>query len=153
MAANRRNAQKSTGPRTEAGKEASSRNALKHGILSKQAISELEDGAAFDALLVQLVGELEPVSVIESALVERIALLLWREMRLAVSEAAQIAETIELMAKFGHQAPPVPAIGSQLLVGRYQTMLSKQMREALSDLRQEQERRLSRIDVVKGRLD
>ncbi len=32
LAANRRNAQKSTGPTTEAGKEASRRNALKHGM-------------------------------------------------------------------------------------------------------------------------
>ena len=34
LQANRANAQRSTGPRTEAGKAASRRNALKHGILS-----------------------------------------------------------------------------------------------------------------------
>lgn len=35
LLANRANAQRSTGPRTESGKEASRRNALKHGILSR----------------------------------------------------------------------------------------------------------------------
>jgi len=35
LQANRANAQRSTGPRTEAGKAASRRNALKHGILSR----------------------------------------------------------------------------------------------------------------------
>jgi hypothetical protein len=34
IAANRRNAQRSTGPKTEAGKERASRNALCHGLAS-----------------------------------------------------------------------------------------------------------------------
>jgi hypothetical protein len=38
IAANRRNAQKSTGPQTPAGRAVSKMNALKHGILSKEAV-------------------------------------------------------------------------------------------------------------------
>ena len=38
VAANRRNAQKSTGPRTAAGRAVSKVNALKHGILSTQML-------------------------------------------------------------------------------------------------------------------
>lgn len=153
IAANRRNAGKSTGPRTTEGKAASSRNALKHGLLSKQAVSDLEDTSAFNALLAQLVDELEPVSVIECALVERIAILLWRERRLAQAETVQIDEAIAIMSAFGKNPPPVPALGSQVLVGRYQTMLSRQLRDALADLRREQDRRLSQINVLNSSAD
>ena len=40
--ANRRNAQNSTGPRTEAGKERSSRNAVRHGLTAETVIEPLE---------------------------------------------------------------------------------------------------------------
>jgi len=42
LQANRANAKRSTGPRTEAGKAASCRNALKHGILSRSVDLPLE---------------------------------------------------------------------------------------------------------------
>lgn len=154
IAANRRNAAKSTGPRTAGGKAASSRNALKHGVLSKQALSEYEDIQTFQTLLAKLVEELEPVSVIECTLVERIAILLWREKRLAETEAREIDRITSTSSSFtlGNRNNAL-SLKSQVLVGRYQTMLSRQMRDAFLDLRLEQERRLSRIDVLKGDLD
>ncbi|KPF61794.1 hypothetical protein [Porphyrobacter sp. AAP60] len=91
--------------------------------------------------------------MVESVPVERIATLLWREKLFALAEAAKIAENIGFMAKFGEQIPLVPAIGNQLLVGRYQTVLSHQLREALNDRRQKQERQLFRIDVLNGSMD
>lgn len=51
LEANRRNAQLSTGPRTEAGKAASSRNAWKHGLTSQAAKMALGNGAASVAKL------------------------------------------------------------------------------------------------------
>ena len=47
IAANRKNAKKSTGPKTAKGKARSSRNALKHGLLSRQVVLADEDGEAF----------------------------------------------------------------------------------------------------------
>ena len=47
MAANRANAQKSTGPRTEEGKAISSQNALKHGVYSRSDILDGEFQEAF----------------------------------------------------------------------------------------------------------
>ena len=41
--ANRRNALKSTGPKTPVGREKSKRNALKHGLLSKAIVIETGD--------------------------------------------------------------------------------------------------------------
>ena len=44
---NRQNALRSTGPRTSEGKAASSKNALRHGLLSKQVTLPDEDPDAF----------------------------------------------------------------------------------------------------------
>ena len=46
--ANRENAKKSTGPRTEEGKARVSLNALKHGLLARDAVLPSEDPAEFD---------------------------------------------------------------------------------------------------------
>ena len=45
--ANRQNAKKSTGPRTEDGKASTSQNALKHGLLARDAVLPGEDPADF----------------------------------------------------------------------------------------------------------
>ncbi len=51
--ANRRNARRSTGPRTAAGKAISKNNAVKHGVLSSNAVSAYEDREQYDALQAQ----------------------------------------------------------------------------------------------------
>ena len=74
FAANRRNAQRSTGPRTAAGKTISSWNSLRHGLLSKRLI-EFNDQKAtqFSDLLASLQQDLEPIGTLEQLLVEKIA--------------------------------------------------------------------------------
>src|ERR1700692_2671477 len=47
--ANRRNALKSTGPRTESGKQASRGNAVRHGLTAETVIGALEDAADYRA--------------------------------------------------------------------------------------------------------
>jgi len=89
--ANRRNAQKSTGPRTSEGKSAVSQNAVKHGLLvrqdarlggaSRSQIISSESQADFDLYRQQLLDELVPVSPMESMLAERIVTLSWRLKR------------------------------------------------------------------------
>ena len=44
VVANRRNAQKSTGPITRGGKNHSKRNSLKHGLLSREVVIRSGDG-------------------------------------------------------------------------------------------------------------
>ncbi len=62
-AANRSNAQKSTGPRTEAGKAQSRRNALKHGLCAVVIAVPDEDPALFDARLELWDRELNPAGL------------------------------------------------------------------------------------------
>ncbi len=79
--ANRRNAQKSTGPRTSEGKAAVSQNAVKHGLLTRHDVISSESQADFDLYHQQLLDELTPVSPMESMLAERIVTLSWRLKR------------------------------------------------------------------------
>jgi len=79
--ANRRNAQKSTGPRTSEGKAAVSQNAVKHGLLTRQDVINSESQADFDLYRQQMLAELAPVSPMESMLAERIVSLSWRLKR------------------------------------------------------------------------
>ena len=88
--ANRANAKRSTGPKSDAGKTRSRMNALKHGFSSQEIVLEGEDPDQFDALRAQLEAEFDPNSVIERELVDRLAALLWRLRRVPVLEAALI---------------------------------------------------------------
>ena len=49
LEANRRNALRSTGPRTEAGKQQSRTNALRHGLTAETVVGILEDAEDYKA--------------------------------------------------------------------------------------------------------
>jgi len=87
LAANRRNAQKSTGPKTPGGKAVSSKNSIRHGLLARDVILKDEDQRAFEAMQTALVEELRPLGEIERQLVDRIIGALWRLRRLGRVEA------------------------------------------------------------------
>ena len=89
--ANRRNAQKSTGPKTPEGKRAVRLNALRHGLLSKEVLLPGEDGEALGELGERLWAELQPVGALENLLVDRIVAAVWRLGRLGRVEAGIFA--------------------------------------------------------------
>ena len=93
--ANRRNALKSTGPKTEKGKRVSRWNPLKHGLLAREVVIQTgekrEDPAEFKSLLTQLGKSLEPKGVLEEMMVEGIAVCYWRWRRAIRCEAGEIA--------------------------------------------------------------
>jgi exonuclease VII large subunit len=98
LAANRHNAQRSTGPRTPKGKARSRWNALKHGVLAQAIIPEsllpCESRREFDRLLATLRGEFTPQSAIEEMLVETVATCYWRLGRILRAEAAAISRRL-----------------------------------------------------------
>ena len=66
--ANRANARLSTGPRTAAGKQRSSLNALTHGLTSRSPVLGTEDPAAYQHHCRQFLDEYQPATPTESQL-------------------------------------------------------------------------------------
>src|SRR6185437_15922910 len=85
-AANRANAQKSTGPRTADGKKRSSRNAIAHGIFSREVVLANEERALFKELRSGLMKSLKPQDVLELMLFEQIVSAQWRLRRVHRAE-------------------------------------------------------------------
>ncbi len=79
------NGAKSKGPKTEAGKIASSRNAIKHGLTSS-ILSVREDPEEFAATLAAWTSQLRPETEAERRLVRRIAIAEFRLERIVLIE-------------------------------------------------------------------
>jgi hypothetical protein len=87
IAANRRNARKSTGPKTAAGKDRAKGNALKHGLTAAQITVFDERPEDFESLYSGLLAALIPSGALEEQLVERIVVCAWRLRRVYRIEA------------------------------------------------------------------
>jgi hypothetical protein len=79
--ANRRNSLKSTGPKTEAGKQTSRCNAVRHGLTAETVIGVLEDAEDYKAFEASITADYDAQSAVERELVLRLASLLWRLRR------------------------------------------------------------------------
>jgi hypothetical protein len=89
--ANRRNALRSTGPKTPKGKQISRLNALTHGLRAKDVvIPGQEDPAEFEAILRELREDRKPQGHLEIHLVEQIGMALWRLRRVYRAENGEI---------------------------------------------------------------
>ena len=84
--ANRRNALQSSGPKTEAGKEVSRRNAVRHGLTAETVIGALEDAEDYKAFEAAVIADYDAQSAVERELVLRLASLLWRLRRATAME-------------------------------------------------------------------
>ena len=88
--ANQQNAKKSTGPTSVEGKQKVSANRITHGILSTKLLLVGESSQDYQSLLNDLQAQLRPVGVLELSLVEKVAVILWRQRRLVGAETAVI---------------------------------------------------------------
>lgn len=86
IAANRRNAAKSTGPRTDAGKRASSLNAYTHGLISQILVMTDEQAEAYERFTDAIVQDLRAVGAMEIQIARSIADTEWRINRAAAIE-------------------------------------------------------------------
>ena len=147
---NRRNAQRSTGPRTRTGKAASSRNALRHGLLATQITLPDEDPDAFEEVRTQMTAEFAPHGPLEELLVERITASAWRLRRVVQVEAGVMAvrtrdAQAELAASRREDNPLAlgviwDATGADALskLSRYETTLERALYRALHELERRQ---------------
>jgi len=86
-----------TGPRTVAGKQRSSRNAIKHGIFSVSFLHGVEDAKSYRFLLTGLDEDFHPEGMLALVMVEKLATNLWRQRRLLQVESAEILEKLSEM--------------------------------------------------------
>ena len=85
--ANRANAQRSTGPRTAAGKQRSSLNALRHGLTGQTVVLPSEDLGAYERHTQAFHDEHQPKGATEIQLVQELADIAWRLNRISALEA------------------------------------------------------------------
>jgi hypothetical protein len=87
--ANRRNATRSTGPVTEAGKQSSRQNAIRHGLCTETVVGVLQDVEDYKGFEAAIIVDFNAETAVERELVLRLASLLWR-IRRATSIEAEI---------------------------------------------------------------
>ena len=83
---NRANAQHSTGPKTESGKQRSSQNALRHGLTSQIVVMPTEEIEAYQLHLKSFTEEYDPQGATEANLVQALADASWRLNRVVALE-------------------------------------------------------------------
>jgi len=88
--ANRRNAQKSTGPKTPDGKRIASQNSITHGLTANRSVIENENLDEFKTFYTTMHETLAPVGPVETMLTERIVSLSWRLKRAEWTESGVI---------------------------------------------------------------
>jgi hypothetical protein len=143
--ANRQNSVHSTGPVTAAGKAASSRNATRHGLTSKQIVLPGEDAAQYDELRADMIATYAPANAVETVLVEEIAAASWRLMR------ARRHETLILRKIAGDDADADAAIAGAFMetpkdldrLTRYISTIERAFYRAMGKLEQVQKERLA----------
>jgi hypothetical protein len=130
-ATNRANSQHSTGPRTEAGKQRSSRNALRHGLTAQTAVLPNEDPETYQRHIQQFLDEYAPATPTETQLVHEIANSAWRLNRIPLLEA-------DLLSQNPNPQTLIPQLAS---LGLHGSRLSRQFQKAVDQLREIQEER------------
>lgn len=159
--------QRGGGAKTEAGKAIVSKNALKHGLLSKEVLLDGEDSTILDQLRASLISEYQPVGSLETFLVERLLADIWRIKRaLAVErcsgELAREQVKNEIFAidryesEFGHEqaiksAPITDENNDKIL--RYLTSIDRSFYRTLHELQRVQAARKDGIAPNSAAID
>src|SRR5579863_649450 len=141
---NRANAQHSTGPRTEAGKQRSSLNAIRHGLTAASPVLPSEDSAAYEQHHRQLFDEYQPATATETQLVNELVDTSWRLNRVPLLEADLLA----LADKMRVRRDPLTLISDTTrtlaMLGLHGQRLSRQFNKTLQTLRDLQAERRER---------
>ena len=143
--ANRLNAQRSTGPRSDEGRATVAQNALKHGVFSKQILLEGESKKEFEALKAEFYEQFRPQGFLEQLFCERALAAAWRLSRVTQMESMLIDHAtrrsydhsgiIEVLSGYS---------GDELsLLSRYEISLEKILFRSLAELRSLQTARTS----------
>jgi hypothetical protein len=105
--ANRRNALKSTGPKSLEGKRISRRNALRHGLTAETVIDSLEDTEDYRGFEAAIISDYNAETAVERELVLRLASLLWRLRRIIAIETDLFQIQAEILRERRNELAPV----------------------------------------------
>jgi len=142
---NRANAQHSTGPRTESGKQRSSLNALRHGLTAASPLLPSEDPAAYETHRRQFQDEYQPATPTETQLVQELIDTSWRLNRIPLLEAdlfARAANPPNEQARIDFDIVDAHRLINNLSLQSHR--LSRQFQKALDKLREIQTERRER---------
>ena len=87
VAANRRNAKKSTGPKSEEGKSRARQNAFRHGLTAETVVTVFEDAETYARFEETVTADFDPQTAVEAQLVLRVASVIWRLRRALAIES------------------------------------------------------------------
>ena len=147
---------RSTGPRTAAGKQRSSQNALTHGLTSRSPVLATEDPAAYQLHCRQFFDEYQPATPTETQLTQELVDTAWRLNRIPLLEAALLDRAtnppteqarIDFDIVDAHRALATLGLHYQRLSRQFQKAVDK-LREIQSERRHEQERDLKRAAAL-----
>ncbi len=145
LRANRANAQLSTGPRTESGKQRSSLNSLRHGLSSHTAVLPSEDAQAYQRHCQQFHDEYQPTTPTETQLVQELADTAWRLNRIPLLEADLLTRAADTRATREPIACDIAeATRALATLGMHGQRLSRQFQKTLDQLRALQTERRER---------
>jgi hypothetical protein len=151
---NKANAQHSSGPKTAAGKQRSSLNALRHGLTGQIVVMPTEDLQAYQTHLESFTDEYHPAGATEANLVQALADTSWRLNRVAALETnlltmgmtnansfvdgpAQIQDAMSIVASLESQSKALSNLSL------HSQRLSRQFERTVAQLRELQKARLT----------
>src|SRR5258706_8341064 len=136
--ANRRNAQKSTGPRTLTGKAIACMNALKHGFCARKPLIPGDDEAEYARFAADLVDHFRPDNPVRAIQVEQFIVAAWQLRRVPQIRAGLLAE--EMRSEAARSNPVHPFAMSHegytelSRIDRHQQTLERTMNKALKEV-------------------
>ncbi|HXE05195.1 MAG TPA: hypothetical protein VN579_04340 [Bryobacteraceae bacterium] len=114
LAANLANAQASTGPKSEEGKNRSSLNALKTGLTGRTVLMPGEEAQAYQDHVCRFIDEFAPANAREEEIVQSLADTRWRLLRIPALESNIYAlGQLEFGEKFSIEAVLLPPDSSR----------------------------------------
>jgi hypothetical protein len=139
--ANRRNAESSTGPRTDDGKSRASRNAVTFGIYSAADFVRPDEAQTYQLFCQHFRKDLRPEGPLEQTLAAEIIHAAWRLRRCAVAES-------QMEPPAGNETEDPLLTRTQAAIDRARSEAQRQLLRAANEMRRLQTERQIRVECL-----
>lgn len=141
IVSSRANGARSRGPATADGKQRSSANSLRHGLLAKCVVLENESVPGFKALLQDFLVRFDPADGVELGMIEEMVAALWRQRRAWAIETRTMDAAMASVPAGDDELARITGAFAALagqpqleLIHRYETRLHRMFQRALKNL-------------------